>query len=116
MPKPQSEAYITPRCWNELTKKMPIPCVDTIVHRNDRVLLGYRTIQPYRNVWALIGGRMHYGESFTDTSIRIVPWSLSLPSSDLDGSFLHNLKFSHPLQLLSRQPRLKDSIQLLQRI
>ena len=70
MPKPKSRVDITPRCWNELTKKMPIPCVDTIVHRDDRVLLGYRTIPPYRNVWALLGGRMRYGESFADTSIR----------------------------------------------
>ena len=70
MPKPQLEAYITPRCWSEVIEKMPIPCVDTIVHRDDRVLLGYRTIPPYRNVWALLGGRMRYGESFEDTSIR----------------------------------------------
>lgn len=62
--------YISPRSWKELTGKIPIPCVDTIVYRDDCVLLGWRTIPPYRNVWALIGGRMHYGESFVDTSIR----------------------------------------------
>jgi ADP-ribose pyrophosphatase YjhB (NUDIX family) len=44
--------------------------VDTIVHREGKVLLGWRTIAPYRNVWALIGGRMYYGESFRDTSVR----------------------------------------------
>lgn len=64
------EWYITPNCWKQVTGKMPIPCVDTIVHRGGSVLLGYRTILPYRDVWALIGGRMRYGESFADTSIR----------------------------------------------
>jgi len=49
---------------------MPVPCVDTIIHRHNQVLLGRRTILPYRNVWALIGGRMRHGETFPDTSIR----------------------------------------------
>ena len=65
-----SKLYITPRCWKQLVRKMPIPCVDTIVYRGARVLLGWRTILPYRNVWALLGGRMLYGESFEDTSKR----------------------------------------------
>ena len=64
------EHTFPPRCWNTLVKRMPIPCVDTIVHRRGEVLLGWRTIQPYKNVWALIGGRMRYGETFSDTSIR----------------------------------------------
>jgi len=49
---------------------MPIPCVDTIVYRDDWILLGWRRILPYRNVWALLGGRMRYGDSFAETSIR----------------------------------------------
>ena len=64
------EWYISESCWSQLVRRMPIPCVDTIVYKYDNVLLGWRTISPYRNVWALIGGRMRYGESFADTSIR----------------------------------------------
>ena len=49
---------------------MPLVCVDTIIHKGDSVLLGWRIISPYRNVWALLGGRVWYGESFVDTSVR----------------------------------------------
>jgi ADP-ribose pyrophosphatase YjhB (NUDIX family) len=37
---------------------MPIPCVDVIVQKESKVLLGFRAIDPYRNVWALPGGRI----------------------------------------------------------
>jgi len=57
-------------CWVEVTKKMPIPCVDVIVWRDQRFLMGWRTIPPYRNVWALPAGRMARGESFAQTAIR----------------------------------------------
>jgi len=65
-----SDWYISSECWKQIIRKMPVPCVDTIIHKDDHVLLGWRIIIPYRNVWALIGGRMHWGESFSDTSIR----------------------------------------------
>jgi len=57
-------------CWREVTRKMPIPCVDTIVWKKHTFLMGWRTIQPYRNVWALLGGRIARGESFAQTAIR----------------------------------------------
>jgi ADP-ribose pyrophosphatase YjhB (NUDIX family) len=41
---------------------MPIPCVDIVVEKDAKVLLGFRTIRPYRNVWALPGGRIRKHE------------------------------------------------------
>ncbi len=71
MPKSNKKnQWINEECWKELIKKMPIPCVDVIVYRGHNFLMGWRTISPYRNVWALIGGRMLYGESFIETAIR----------------------------------------------
>jgi ADP-ribose pyrophosphatase YjhB (NUDIX family) len=49
---------------------MPIPCVDVIVHRDREFLMGWRTIPPYRNVWALIGGRILRGESLEKAAAR----------------------------------------------
>lgn len=43
------------KCWKQLVKKMPIPCVDTIVWRDREFLMGWRTIPPYKNLWALLG-------------------------------------------------------------
>jgi ADP-ribose pyrophosphatase YjhB (NUDIX family) len=62
--------WLRPTCWKEVLKKMPIPCVDVVIHSKGRVLMGWRSIPPYRNVWALLGGRMHYGETFEETALR----------------------------------------------
>jgi ADP-ribose pyrophosphatase YjhB (NUDIX family) len=51
---------------------MPIPCVDVIIDRDSKVLLGFRTIPPYRNVWALPGGRIHKHEHPRDTAERML--------------------------------------------
>ena len=69
MPPKKSHLISTP-CWHEVTRKMPIPCVDTIVWKKHAILLGWRTIRPYKNVWALLGGRITYGESFAQTATR----------------------------------------------
>ncbi|GEM_PF-2788101 len=92
---------------------MPIPCVDTIVHKDNKVLLGYRTILPYRNVWALIGGRMHYGESFNDTAIRNCRQSgLTIEQLQYVGVFpimfrkgRHDLSFCIAARHVSGQPK-----------
>ena len=57
-------------CWIEVTKKMPVPCVDTIVWRDQEFLAGWRTIPSYKNLWALLRERMARGESFAQTAIR----------------------------------------------
>ena len=67
---PQRSHLMSERCWREVTEKMPIPCVDTIVWKKDAFLMGWRTIQPYKNVWALLGGRICRGESFVQTALR----------------------------------------------
>ena len=60
--------------WKSIVANMPIPCVDIIVHttfkRRTRVLLGYRKIYPYKDYWALPGGRIVKGESLHDTADR----------------------------------------------
>jgi ADP-ribose pyrophosphatase YjhB (NUDIX family) len=67
---PQTSFLMSEHCWREVTRKMPIPCVDTIVWKKHTFLMGWRTIQPYKNVWALPGGRIVRGESFAETAIR----------------------------------------------
>ena len=49
---------------------MPIPCVDIIVYREDSFLMGWRSIPPYKNVWALIGGRILRGETLEAAAVR----------------------------------------------
>jgi ADP-ribose pyrophosphatase YjhB (NUDIX family) len=49
---------LSERRWKLVLRSMPIPCVDIIVERRGKVLVGFRTIDAYRNVWALPGGRI----------------------------------------------------------
>jgi len=44
--------------WAQVVRSMPIPCVDVTVEKKKTVLMGFRGIDPYRNVWALPGGRI----------------------------------------------------------
>jgi ADP-ribose pyrophosphatase YjhB (NUDIX family) len=47
-----------------------MPCVGVIVEKRSKVLMGFRAIDPYRNVWALPGGRILKHESPEDAVPR----------------------------------------------
>jgi ADP-ribose pyrophosphatase YjhB (NUDIX family) len=64
------DRWIRDECWKDVLKKMPIPCVDVIVHRDREFLMGWRSIPPYKNVWALVGGRILRGESLRAAAVR----------------------------------------------
>ena len=60
--------------WKRILANMPIACVDIIIYKKVKretcVLLGYRKIFPYGDVWALPGGRIIKKESLRDTANR----------------------------------------------
>jgi 8-oxo-dGTP diphosphatase len=65
---------IPEKLWKTIVATMAIACVDLIVHRTvnhgTRVLLGYRKIYPYRDCWALPGGRMIKNETLREAANR----------------------------------------------
>jgi hypothetical protein len=40
------EGFLREKDWKMILRSMPIPCVDIIVEKNAKVLLGFRTIRP----------------------------------------------------------------------
>lgn len=56
--------------WKEILRSMPIPCVDVVVDKDGKALLGFRRIRPYKNVWALPGGRIRKREYPQDAAER----------------------------------------------
>jgi colanic acid biosynthesis protein WcaH len=57
--------------WKAILRAMPIPCLDLLVENDaKKVLLGFRMIRPYRNVWALPGGRIRKNEYPLETAER----------------------------------------------
>ena len=72
--KLKARKSIPQKLWKNILASIPIACVDVIVHRKvkreTRVLLGYRKIYPYGDIWALPGGRIIKKESLRDTANR----------------------------------------------
>jgi ADP-ribose pyrophosphatase YjhB (NUDIX family) len=65
--------WMSTRLWNHVKRHMSIPCVDVILeNRSGEILLGWRKIEPYRNVWALPGGRISKGEDLQAAAQRIL--------------------------------------------
>ena len=59
--------------WNQAKQYLPIPCVDVVLENSHgEILLGWRRIPPYRNVWALPGGRIFKGEKLQAAARRIL--------------------------------------------
>ena len=82
--------------WRQVKATIPIACVDIILSNpTGAVLLGWRVIRPYVNVWALPGGRIRVGEDLGKAVRRILsPHGLTTKSLYLVGVF--------PIQFPSR--------------
>jgi len=101
--------WMPERLWKQVLACISIPCVDVILENSRReVLLGWRKIPPYRNVWALPGGRVLKGESLRASAQRILAqYRLSAGELFLVGVF--PVKFPTRADftccLASKQPR-----------
>lgn len=81
--------WIAESLWRQVKRHIPIPCVDVILENpRGEVLLGWREILPYKDVWALPGGRLFKGEKLVAAVKRILSqYSLSAGSLFLVGVF-----------------------------
>jgi ADP-ribose pyrophosphatase YjhB (NUDIX family) len=69
----KASGWVSEPLWRQIKASVPIPCVDIIVSNNQgAVLLGWRVIHPYVNVWATPGGRIHLGEGLAEAARRIL--------------------------------------------
>lgn len=67
------DLWMSNKLWNQVKQYMSIPCVDVLVENSKgETLLGWRRIPPYRNVWALPGGRVGKGENLQGAAKRIL--------------------------------------------
>ena len=69
----RERGWVPDRLWSQVKASVPIACVDVIIpDPHDAVLLGWRAIHPYVNVWALPGGRVRVGEDVATAARRIL--------------------------------------------
>jgi ADP-ribose pyrophosphatase YjhB (NUDIX family) len=65
------KVWLSKRLWSQVKASVPIACVDVIVSDSrGAILLGWRGIRPYVNVWALPGGRIHLREDISTAARR----------------------------------------------
>lgn len=63
--------WLSERLWSQVKASVPIACVDVIVSDSrGAILLGWRAIRPYADVWALPGGRIHLREDISTAARR----------------------------------------------
>jgi ADP-ribose pyrophosphatase YjhB (NUDIX family) len=69
----QSGEWIPEHVWRQVKRSIPIPCLDVLLENpNGELLLGWRKITPYGNVWATPGGRVLRGENLRNAAHRIL--------------------------------------------
>ncbi len=56
--------------YKEILERMPICCVDIVIHENNKVLMVYRTNEPVRGQLWLPGGRIYKNELLEEAAIR----------------------------------------------
>ncbi len=64
--------HIAEDMFNRLWKMKPFISTDTVVIKDDEVLLVRRAIEPFRDQWVLPGGLMDIGEKIEQTAVREV--------------------------------------------
>ncbi len=66
-----------------------LPTFDLLLEYGDQgVVVLKRTIEPYKNVWALPGLRMYKGESIDDTLMRIAQQELGIKIDPIERIFI----------------------------
>jgi len=85
-----------PEPLRQVKASVPIACVDIIVYSPiGAILLGWRVIHPYVNVWVLLGGRIRIGENVAKTVRRV----LSTHRIGANGFYIVGV---YPMKFLSR--------------
>jgi ADP-ribose pyrophosphatase YjhB (NUDIX family) len=69
--KMSKKNWLPEKEFHEILGKMPIPCIDLIINTHGNLLLVRRNIEPYKDLWALPGGRILHGETFAQAIKRI---------------------------------------------
>jgi len=101
--------WMPDKLWSRVKRYMSIPCVDVLLENpRGEILLGWRQIPPYKDVWALPGGRVGKGEQLQATARRILAeYGLAAREFYLVGVF--PMKFptrsDFPVCVAARYPR-----------
>ncbi|MBW1669564.1 MAG: hypothetical protein JRJ66_16270 [Deltaproteobacteria bacterium] len=57
---------IDPKLYDEIKKKIPLPCVDLLITHKKSLLLMLRNNEPAKDLWFTPGGRINRNESLEE--------------------------------------------------
>ena len=68
--------------YKDLIKKMPIFCADFLIFAEKKYLLIKRKVQPVKDVYWVIGGRLRHNETMTQLAERVQMQEIGVSFSD----------------------------------
>ena len=74
--------FIPEEEYKELIKKMPIFCGDFLIFAEKKYLLIKRKVQPVKDVYWVIGGRLRHNETMTQLAERVQMQEIGVSFSD----------------------------------
>ena len=64
--------FLSEKHYRQIFSRVPRLCVDLFIKTGSNTcLLGQRAHEPFKNLWAMPGGRMFFGETLTQAANRI---------------------------------------------
>lgn len=69
---------ITDEEYKDIYSKVPRLCVDVVIKNEQGILMTLRDIAPYKNIWHIPGGAVHYGETVEVAAKRIAKEELGV--------------------------------------
>lgn len=79
--------------YSEIHRLMPIPCVDLVIIKNDKILLVKRKEEPAKGQYWFPGGRILRNESFKEASVRLALKEVGLHIDKIENIGIGNLEF-----------------------
>ena len=64
--------HIGEKLYKKILQVVPVPCVDTVIVRRGKFLLGKRVNKPAKGAWWFVGGRILKGETLEQAVARHV--------------------------------------------
>lgn len=113
-----SSIRLSPRDFKDIYSKVPRLCAEVIIRSEKGVLLTYRSISPYKNLWHVPGGTVLYKESMETAVKRIAREELGIeveimhlvgvneyPSEEKDRGFGWPMGVNYLCRIISGLPR-----------
>lgn len=118
---------LTPEDFKNIFSKVPRLCVEVIIKTNQGILLSYRSISPYKNLWHIPGGTVLYKETMEDAVKRVAMDELGIdvevvrligvneyPSEEKDRGYGWPIAVNYLCKIVSGIPRGSEQGELVQ--